>query len=1050
MKAHFLFVLLLILSFSKANAQCEAHFTYNIGQNGLVEFTNTSGTSLDGDVQYIMTIDGGTIIAGPDYSYQFAPGTYSICIGMAVLMNNSPICTDSFCESITIEEENCPTEISVIETEECGFFQFEAGSFVEGEEVIWYFGNVGPITGGHFIGHQFSEPGVYVVTCGVSNSLCTYIQLSVEVVVPDCSGTCTEVSIGMDSYLNAGGPEVVYWWISNGNGGSVESGVAEYSANDQAYDQVICLEDGCYELVVEGMNVANAELLGIFVQANSNTIIQNIEIQNDNLVTITFGVNSDCTVESICPTEIIITPGELCHQYIFSVNNWGESPFGDINWNFGDNAGSGQNDFLHMYLEPGDFEVCVYGSTETCPNGFEICTNLEVSACGGDENNDGCPDFIWGYPLDDCGLWHFEAGPGQELMTVSYDWGDGTQTDATTIADHQYEADGIYIVTLTYFSNTCSETIQLIYTVEVNACEGSDCPTEIAVIQTEECGFFQFEAGSFVEGEEFTWYFGNAEPVSGGHFITHQFDAPGTYLVNCTLSNNNCPFTQLAVEVVVADCFANCTEVNIGLDSYMELGGPEIAHWSISDSNGETVESGNAEYALNDPYFDYTACLEDGCYILHVEGMHVANAELMDIFVSSNLENIIQNVEVQNENLVSITFGINSDCTVECTPSSILFVSNVITGSTHCVAYSITDINNNESITSGVSEFSEQIQTVNNEFCLPDGCYSITFDSCDPLNAGTGLSYQLFVANVNVLANAVPVYQDNHAITYEFSLNSDCSIANECVASFDAEFTNALGNVTLYNTSTFTGGNAEYFWQYGNGQTSTNESITVSFNPPGYYYVCLTMNTANCNSTYCATLYFPVTNEICTDNIVNLSINSEYIDNLSDVLSITFNSEFTSFDIDEISTSGGDGLLAVCLPDDCYEVVINAAGIGLLAETFEMEIESPSETITFPINTGATEFSAWLGVNTDCIISTPEFESGSFSIYPNPANAIIQISMTNFAPVSNFEILDATGRLVLSGKYNGSIDVSALFPGAYVMKIKSNGDYSIGRFMKEN
>jgi PKD repeat protein len=857
MKVYLLLVLLLVLSLTKINAQCEANFTYNIGQDGWVEFTNTSVTSLNGDLQFIMTVDNTTVIPGPTYNYQFTSGTYNICLGMAVLLNNVPICTDSFCTSIVI-------------------------------------GDI------------------------------------------------------------------------------------------------------------------------------------------------------------ICPTEITITPGELCHEYTLSVNNWGENPTGDINWNFGDTADYGQNDFLHTYLEPGTFAVCAYGTTATCPDGFDICTNLEVPACGGDGNGDGCPDFIWGSALNDCGLWHFEAGPGQELMTVSYDWGDGTQTDASTIANHQYEADGIYIVTLTYYSNTCSETIQLYYTVDVSVCVGSDCPIEIGVVETPECGYYQFEAGSFVEGEQFTWYFGNNEPVVGGHFITHQFNSPGTYTITCTMSNINCAFTQLAVEVVVSDCFVICTEVNIGLDSYLNSGGPEMAYWSITNSNGVIIDNGNTGFTTNEPNFDYFTCLEDGCYELQVEGLGVADADLLGIFVDANLVNVIQNIEVQNENLVTITFGINSDCVVECSPSSILFVSNVITGSTDCVAYSVIDINTNESFISGISEFTAQIQTVNNEFCLPDGCYSVTFDSCDPMNAGSGLDYQFFVSNVNVLANAVPVYQDDYAVTYEFSLNADCAIENECVASFDVEFTNALGNVTLYNTSTYTGANAQYFWDYGNGQTSTNESVTVSFNPPGYYYVCLTLNTPNCNSTYCATLYFPVTNIICNNNVVNLSINSSYAGTMSDLVSITFNSDFGSFDINEITTTGGDGFVAVCLPDDCYSVLVNTVGAGLLAETFDVQIESPSETITFPIGTGATEYSTWLGVNTECIISTPEFDAGEFSIYPNPANERLQISMTNLALVSKFEIMDATGRLIHSGKYTGSIDVSALSPGAYMMKVTSNGEYSVGRFMKEN
>ena len=57
------------------------------------------------------------------------------------------------------------------------------------------------------------------------------------------------------------------------------------------------------------------------------------------------------------------------------------------------------------------------------------------------------------------------------------------------------------------------------------------------------------------------------------------------------------------------------------------------------------------------------------------------------------------------------------------------------------------------------------------------------------------------------------------------------------------------------------------------------------------------------------------------------------------------------------------------------------------------------------------------------------------SIYPNPANDVVMILNDNGLNITNVEILDLTGRTVLSTENTNDIDISAIPEGQYFVKI---------------
>jgi hypothetical protein len=72
--------------------------------------------------------------------------------------------------------------------------------------------------------------------------------------------------------------------------------------------------------------------------------------------------------------------------------------------------------------------------------------------------------------------------------------------------------------------------------------------------------------------------------------------------------------------------------------------------------------------------------------------------------------------------------------------------------------------------------------------------------------------------------------------------------------------------------------------------------------------------------------------------------------------------------------------------------------------------------------------------------------SGKVKTYPNPAVNEVHISgMAN----GNYNVTDIAGRKLLSGKFDGAINVSSLSPGVYLLRASHKGKFVNERFVKQ-
>ena len=99
------------------------------------------------------------------------------------------------------------------------------------------------------------------------------------------------------------------------------NGVIEFTDQNPYVDFVYCLDDGCYMLTLEGLGVGMTELFEPGVQMNGLSVVQDVNIINDNLIEVVFGVNSNCVdgISDTPATEISIYPNPASN--LLSVRN---------------------------------------------------------------------------------------------------------------------------------------------------------------------------------------------------------------------------------------------------------------------------------------------------------------------------------------------------------------------------------------------------------------------------------------------------------------------------------------------------------------------------------------------------------------------------------------------------------------------------------------------------------------------------------------------------------------------------------------------------------
>ncbi|MDZ4824672.1 MAG: PKD domain-containing protein [Flavobacteriales bacterium] len=1128
---------------------CEACFTPMVYQGSLT-INNCSSPVDTENTTFAWDFGDGSSGEGSMPSHQYeANGVYNICVVMIVTSNEGVItCIDEVCHEIVVEglaeEGDCPTEIWSGAGDGCGVMQFEIASFVEDESVTWYPGDeTGAVEGGHFFSHTYAEPGNYTVCAYYTSLICPDgVELCTEITVEACGDDCEgDIAVNYNCpdglvylyvtgwpestpvtwYLNGTTTETPYNWLTlEANGGWFD--VCAWSNDCPEICQEVyiqdCGGDDC-QLIIEEIGGFECEYLILqafeFPEGAVVHWSQNGEMVNEGNVT-TFilepGENQICAwyefegcvqewcetyngcEDDNCPDAIWFDEGELCGVMQFEIGSFSAGE--NVQWWFGDSNEQveGGHFITHLYEEPGEYFVCAFYTSNDCPDGVELCTEIFVEECGEpcdaflsadmvncnhwtfnldaefyntniywsfDDGTEGtwggleinhefgpgtyevcaswnseecgeqqecitivvegcdndCPDYIIAEQID-CNsfLFHIEGVDGGD---VEWHFGDGGSENSGPSADHSYEEGGYYIVTATFSNENC-EGVTLVYTVWVDCENTNDCPDEIWWGEGDLCGVIQFEIGSYVQGESVVWYPGDETGAQeGGHFWVHTYAEPGVYTVCAWYTSPLCPNgVELCTEIIVESCEGggdcpdeiwhsenDCGHFNFEIGSFTE---GESVDWYVGEFLAEE----------NGGHFWTTAFETEGW--ISVCAFYTSNVCPDGVWLCTEVYS-----DLCGGDCTEVNFSLDSYVDEE-GPTWVNW--HLFNGEGVFVA-------------DGIAQYSNDDPHYDWSDCLPDGCYSLYVCTDNEFNGG---AFDMIFSDAWDVVEITPIFNDE-CIGYNvlLSLNGDCGQgSDDCEAGFEPIFTATAGHVEFENTSTWEG-EASFYWSYGNGQSSDDMGGNVWYTENGEYEVCLTIATSEgCTDTYCETIVIDDFSEECEGTEVVLQISTNYPDPGEDNWTITINyneEELGTFPFISCFECPEYIELPLCLADGCYEIEfnsdygINAEEILLAVFLIGQEIPIGELSIGYDDETGIFQ----VGVNDDCTDGVVENFDSMISVYPNPASDVLNISNATGETIQVM-LTDATGRLVQTqtlSTQRSTLNLSNLAQGLYTLQI---------------
>lgn len=837
-------------------------------------------------------------------------------------------------------------------------WQSTTGSpFVGFSSRSWNFGD-GTTSTAWSPNHQYTANGTYNVCLTITTSAgCTSTHCA-TVTVGNTVGTCnanftrTNLGNGTWSFTNtstaSAGIASSYWTFGDGGNSTATSPTHTYAA------------PGTYTVT-----------LHITANGGSCTDSQSYAV----------------TVSGPClANQAIYNSGNPMKYYFYNSSYVPSgSSITSMQWNFGDGntapGMSGWPSVEHTYAAVGTYVVCLTITTNIgC-----VSTTCDTIVIG---NGGTCVSSFSSYSTGGCNI-HFSDSSFANAGIASYFWdfGDGN-TSTSSNPNHSYASSGYRVVCLTITANdACTSTFcDSVYCNLPGSCSAY-FTSQFSPGSQSNVVFTNMSAGSGVVSN---WSFGDGQ-YSGASNPSHNYTANGTYVVCLNISANGGGCTDSYCDTIVINNAASSCNANFS-SSYQ--GGGQFAF-----TNSSTASAGVLNY-----YWDFG----DGS--------------------NSNATNPTHTYSAPGTYVVSLYLYANNGCTDS-------LYQTVTYGAPTCQASFLASAGGGNPLEYNfwsTSTLSPNTYITSMSWSFGDGSTSTSSQVASHTYASTGS----FVVCLSIVTNT--------GCTSTWCDTLLIGGGNSCIAGFVPSYISGC-DFSFQDSSYAAAGIASYFWDFGDGTTSTLANPTHSYSSSGGYPVCLTIwANDSCSSTYCDSVY-------CSGSPVCQAAYTWMIDTSGQYTILLYEqstgsslSYFWDFGDGATSTQqypdhvyAGAGYYAVCL------TVTNGFGCNstycdTLAVLFRLGVP-------FSIN-----------VVSPVTAVTPSAPALGMTLHPNPAQQEVRLSIeVGQQGEGHVRLIDVQGRTaqtvalgqLSTGLHQQSLDLSQLSQGIYMVELLVDGQRQVQKLV---
>jgi gliding motility-associated-like protein len=570
-------------------------------------------------------------------------------------------------------------------------------------------------------------------------------------------------------------------------------------------------------------------------------------------------------------TDVLIDFTDLSTSNNGSINTW--------EWNFGDDSFSTEQFPSHGYSAPGDYEVTlVVGSTIGCTDTVTKTIHIDTAP----EAIIGTADYCSGLSID------FVNNSSPEATDFWWDFGTGDVADTSIVENPSftYGSYGTYTVTLVAQKGTSCETETSVDIVLSNIIAAIDHADSVCL--SSEVDFV--DLSSTVDGAtltEWSWDFGDLS-TSDLQNPSHVFTEPGDFIIEFVVTNSvGC------VDTLYSDIYIQDTPIaNAGIDTSVCLGDPGyMLNGSILNAESGTWSGGAggvfspSETDLNATYFPVLdeLTLGETTLFLTTEGNGFCEADVDTIVISylSSPEVIAgDDIDVCIDSTfidITATLGFESNTTwstlgdgvfgdEEALETTYTFGPDDIDAGIVTLVIETYNFagcpNNEDTLVVHINPFPVIAATNDTVICFG---FPLALDS--ESSTGSGLWSTSGDGTFDPIEGTSTIYEhglidgfgDEFSIYFETTNNGGCPAAYDTVTVSiiptpipDFSFTEVcFGEETEFvNLSTSVDPISDYFWDFSNDATTTDESPTHNFSNAGDYEVSLVvLSESGCSDT---------------------------------------------------------------------------------------------------------------------------------------------------------------------------------------------------------